>query len=796
MSRRLRCMAAGVLSALVALASIGLDGQTGAKNGEWRFYGGDAGSTKYSPLDQINRDNVKDLRIAWRWRTENFGARPDFNLESTPLMVDGVLFATAGARRNVVAINGATGETLWMWRYDEGARAQRSPRFNSGRGVGYWTDGKDARILYITPGYHLIALDAKSGRPAAGFGVDGIVDLWEDFDQPTPKEGQIGSSSPPMIVGDVAIVGAAMQAGGAPNKENIAGHVRGYDVRTGKRVWIFHTVPKPGEFGHDTWLDHSASYTGNTAVWAPMSADLELGYVYLPVETPTGDFYGGHRPGNNLFADSIVCLDARTGKRVWHFQFIHHDIWDYDTPTAPTLVDITVDGRPIKAVAQITKQAWVYVFDRVTGKPVWPIEERPVPKGDVPGEWYSPTQPFPAKPAPFDRQGVTVDDLIDFTPELKAEAIEDCVGLQNQSDLYAADRGRRQRPQGADDAALRGELAGRGGRSRDRHAVRRLDHGWVPDKPASGSQALQHELHLEQRSDGRASTGRMPGRWPSGTAALQTAVGTNHRDRPEYRGACLGGAQRRHAGMREESSSAERCHPSADGRPRTRRTDRDEDAAAGRRGRRRAQPVRAAFGRTDLPGVPQEDGRGHRSDQAALESDRDSHDLHGEQQAVHRRAVRRHRTARRVPGAQPAVAVVRLATGVVAFAVPGFSAQTPTASQLGPGTFPSAAAAGADVASPSTLAGVFTEDHAARGEDVRRHRQSAISCFVLRGSIYNPAPIRFVADAGQKESSWPVDFVLARWPPSYSSPRLLWRTRRVPSPGLSGMRLVRYCQES
>jgi quinoprotein glucose dehydrogenase len=405
-------------------------GQSGAKNGDWRFYGGDAGSTKYSPLDQINRDNVKDLRIAWRWRTENFGARPDFNLESTPLMVDGVLYATAGARRNVVAINGVTGETLWMWRYDEGTRAQRSPRFNSGRGVAHWTDGKDARILYITPGYRLIALDAKSGRPSAGFGVDGIVDLWEDFDQPSPKEGQIGSSSPPMIVGDVAIVGAAMQAGGAPNKENVAGHVRGYDVRTGKRVWIFHTVPKPGEFGHDTWLDHSASYTGNTAVWAPMSADLELGYVYLPVETPTGDFYGGHRPGNNLFGDSIVCLDARTGKLVWHFQFIHHDIWDYDTPTAPTLIDITVDGRPIKAVAQITKQAWVYVFDRVTGKPVWPVEERPVPKGDVPGEWYSPTQPFPTKPAPFDRQGVTVDDLIDFTPELKAEAIKIAEGFK------------------------------------------------------------------------------------------------------------------------------------------------------------------------------------------------------------------------------------------------------------------------------------------------------------------------------------------------------------------------------
>ena len=414
----------GTLLLVAALTPVGVTGQAGTKNGEWRFYGGDAGSTKYSPLEQISRDNVKNLRIAWRWKTENLGARPDYNFESTPLMIDGVLYTTAGARRNVAAIDAATGETLWLWRYDEGTRAQRSPRFNSGRGVAHWTDGRESRILYITPGYRLIALDAKTGRPADGFGVGGIVDLWENFDQRSPKEGEIGSSSPPMIVGDVAIVGAAMQAGGAPNKENIAGHVRGYDVRTGKRLWIFHTVPQPGEFGYDTWLEESASYTGNTAVWAPMSADLELGYVYLPVETATGDFYGGHRPGNNLFADSLVCLDAKTGKRVWHFQFIHHDIWDYDIPTAPTLVDITVAGRPIKAVAQITKQAWVYVFDRLTGQPVWPIEERPVPKGDVPREWYSPTQPMPTKPAAFDRQGVTPDDLIDFTPELKAEAIK------------------------------------------------------------------------------------------------------------------------------------------------------------------------------------------------------------------------------------------------------------------------------------------------------------------------------------------------------------------------------------
>jgi quinoprotein glucose dehydrogenase len=416
-------LAAGVLVAVMA-GSMPLAGQHGAKNGEWPYYGGDAGSTKYAPLDQINKTNVKDLRIAWRWKADNFGSTPDFNYEATPLMVGGVLYVTAGSRRDVVAIDAATGETLWMWRLDEGRRALVSPRFNSGRGVAYWTDGKEARILHVTPGYRLVALDAKTGRQIPQFGKAGIVDLYEGLDRPAPEDGQIGLGSPPMVVGDVAVVGAAHQGGGGgANKENIAGFIRGYDVRTGKRIWIFHTIPKPGEFGNDTWENDSWSYTGNTGAWAPMAADLELGYVYVPVEAPTNDMYGGHRLGNGLFAESLVCLEAKTGKRVWHYQLVHHGIWDYDLPTTPTLLDITVDGRRIKAVAQVTKQAHTYVFDRVTGQPVWPIEERAVPQSDVPGERTSPTQPHPTKPPPFDRQGITVDDLIDFTPELRAEAI-------------------------------------------------------------------------------------------------------------------------------------------------------------------------------------------------------------------------------------------------------------------------------------------------------------------------------------------------------------------------------------
>jgi quinoprotein glucose dehydrogenase len=276
-------------------------------------------------------------------------------------------------------------------------------------------------VLYVTPGYHLIALNARTGQPVSTFGRDGVVDLYTELDRPAPEDGLIGSSSPPIIVRDTAVVGAALLAF-SKTIGNIAGYVRGYDVRTGKRKWIFHTIPQPGEFGNETWEKDSWAIAGNTAVWTAMSADEELGYVYLPVETPTNDFYGGHRLGNNLFAESLVCLDAATGNRIWHFQLVHHGIWDYDTVAPPILLDVNVNGRPIKAVAQVTKQAFTYVFDRQTGKPVWPIEERPVPKSDVPGERTSPTQPFPTKPPAFDRQGVTVDDLNDLTPELKAEA--------------------------------------------------------------------------------------------------------------------------------------------------------------------------------------------------------------------------------------------------------------------------------------------------------------------------------------------------------------------------------------
>ena len=377
-----------------------------------------------SPLDQIDAKNVKELEIVWRWKADNFGPAPDYNWEVTPLMVGKVLYFTAGSRRDVVAVDAATGETLWMYRLDEGERGDRAPR-KQNRGLAYWTDGKDdARLLLISPGYQLVALDARTGRPVPTFGKNGVVELTEGLDRDVVKPGQIGASSPAIVVRDVVVVGAAMIAGTAPpSKTHVPGYIRGFDVHTGRRIWTFKTIPRPGETGNETWEGDSWQYTGNTGAWAPLAGDEELGYVYVPVEMPTGDFYGGHRLGNNLFGDSLVCLDAKTGARVWHFQLVHHDVWDWEPSSPPILADITVGGKPIKAVAQVTKHAFTFVFDRATGAPVWPIEERPVPQTDVPGERTSPTQPFPTKPVPYDRQGVTTDDLIDFTPELKAEAV-------------------------------------------------------------------------------------------------------------------------------------------------------------------------------------------------------------------------------------------------------------------------------------------------------------------------------------------------------------------------------------
>jgi quinoprotein glucose dehydrogenase len=394
--------------------------------GEWPTYGADLANTRYRPLDQINADNFNNLQIAWKLNTVNLGPRPEFKLEGTPLMVNGVMYTTAGSRRAAVAINPATGELLWMHSENEGARGANAPRALSGRGLAYWTDGKEERIFYVTPGYRLICLDAKTGYPITSFGTNGVVDLKMNDDQDIDLvTGEMGLHSTPIITKDVMIIGAAFKSSGTPKTKRMnKGYVRGFDIRTGKRLWIFHTVPVKGEYGYDTWEKGSAEYTGNTGVWTQMSVDEDLGTVYLPVELPTGDYYGGDRPGNGLFGESLVALDLKTGKRKWHYQFVHHGIWDYDIPAPPILADINVNGRTIKALAQPTKVGFMYVLDRVTGQPVWPIEERPVEQGSVPGEKYSPTQPFPTKPPAFARTGVSLDDLIDFTPALHEEAVE------------------------------------------------------------------------------------------------------------------------------------------------------------------------------------------------------------------------------------------------------------------------------------------------------------------------------------------------------------------------------------
>ena len=391
---------------------------------EWTTYGGDLASTRYSAADQIDAGNFSELEVAWRLKVHNFGPTPEYNFQSTPLMVGGVLYTTAGSRRAVVAADAATGELLWMHRLDEAERGAAAPRRLSGRGLAYRDDGESGQILYVTPGYQLVALDAATGQRMAGFGNNGVVDLKQNMDQDIDLvTGEVGLHAAPVVAGDTILIGAAHLPGSAPKSmENVKGYVRGFDARTGERRWIFHTIPGADEFGNDSWLDESWRYTGNTGVWGQMTVDVELGIAYFATEMPTNDYYGGHRHGDNLFSDSLVAVDLVTGERLWYYQFIHHDVWDWDLPCAPILADITVDGRAIKAVAQPSKQGWLYVFDRETGEPVWPIDERPVEASDVPGELLATTQPYPTKPPAYDRQGVGPEDLIDFTPELRAEA--------------------------------------------------------------------------------------------------------------------------------------------------------------------------------------------------------------------------------------------------------------------------------------------------------------------------------------------------------------------------------------
>ncbi len=411
---------------------------TGAgRQPEWTFIRGNVGSQQYSPLDQITAGNFDDLEVAWEWDGASFGnvlARP------TPIYVDGMLITVAGERRYVIAMDAGTGETLWTFREPSTFRWEYSMRKNHGKGVAYANiDGRDI-IYVVSPGFFLHALDAHTGQPIAGFGghvpIDGFpetgsVDLLEDLGHPfdpyagIPLEiGYITSSSPPIVVNGVIIVGNSAEQGyNQARPENVPGDILGYDARTGEHLWKFNVLPGPGEFGHDTWENDAWEWTGDISSWAPLSADPERNLVYIPTNGATQDFWGGFRPGDNLFSTSLIALDVRTGERKWHFQLVHHDIWNYDTSTAPVLMDVIVEGEEIPALVQITKQAFAYAFNRETGEPIWPIVERPVPPSRIPGEHLAETQPFPTRPAPYDLQGLAEDELIDFTPELRQEAL-------------------------------------------------------------------------------------------------------------------------------------------------------------------------------------------------------------------------------------------------------------------------------------------------------------------------------------------------------------------------------------
>ncbi len=427
---RSMCARRAVVFVLLFLGGALVAAKSEGAKGEWPVYGGDNRATRYSSLDQINKDNVGQLKVAWKWESPD-GAilkqQPDLRpgeFQATPIMVGGVLY-TSTAMSQVAALDAATGHTKWV--FDPETWRVKSPTTKGfmHRGVAYWSGGREARIFIATGDSRLIALDAGTGKKIIQFGDTGEINLRKVglSREVTGPADNYGHTSPPLVCRDVVIVGSYIKDR-SNTREMPSGDVRGFDARSGKLLWTFHTVPQKGEFGNDTWLNDSWKYTGNTNVWAPMSADDELGLVYLPVSTPTNNFFGGERPGDGLFGDSLVCLEARTGQRVWHYQMVHHGIWDYDNPAAPNLLDINVDGRRIKAVAQVTKQGFCYVFDRVTGKPVWPIVERAVPQSQIAGERTAATQPFPTKPPAFERQGVTVDDLIDFTPQLRAEAVE------------------------------------------------------------------------------------------------------------------------------------------------------------------------------------------------------------------------------------------------------------------------------------------------------------------------------------------------------------------------------------
>ena len=617
-----------------------------AGSGQWPAYAGTYAAARYSPLTQIDRSNAKDLRVVWRWKSPDHAIKdgnpkvgPTRANESTPVMVGGTLY-TSTTLSQVAAIDAATGTTKWVFDpkvYENGLGIPANDGWLH-RGVAYWRSGDDERVVILTAFAHMIALDAKTGKPVPTFGTNGWVDLAQGLRRPVDRD-YYTMSSPPVIVRDVIVVGSSVMDwwGQRPSPP---GDVRGFDVRTGRLLWTFNTVPQAGEPGVETWEKDSWKEAGNANVWAPMSADEELGYVYLPVSTPTNDYYGGHRPGDGLYGDSLVCLEAATGKKIWHYQLVRHGLWDYDTPAAPNLIDITVDGRRIKAVAQVTKQAFVYVFDRVTGQPVWPIEDRPVPTSNVPGESAAKTQPFP--------------------PDPRRSTFRVARGGFDRSDAGTAQGGaghhRAIRPRPTVHAAVaarhdpgsgprrRRELVRRRDRSRDRHALRR-DLSPTLRGHRSQAETWRGFVRLHRRISLPAGTAR--------AAAAQAAIRKHRRHRHEHRRASLAHSGR---ARRALSRNPATWHPRAARVSRSqlgagdedrddRRADgllrRPADRAGDRPAGQRSCQLRPAF-----VGVRQGDRRNACGDPAAGERDRLADHLHVRRQAVHR-VPRRRGSARR-----------------------------------------------------------------------------------------------------------------------------------------------------
>ena len=561
----------------------------GTPFGEWRYWGADAWSTRYSPLDQIDANNFGDLEQAWLWRGDNFGPSLDYILRSTPIYVGGRLFTVAGQSRTVSALDPATGEVLWMFREPHTTRWERSSRKSHGKGVAYHeVDGRGV-IYLVTPAFFLHALDAETGLPLEGFGAPvpldgfdetGTVDLLEGLGHPYDPDygipdsiGYITNTSPPIVVNGVVVIGNSNLTGRLdPREENVPGDILAYDARTGEHLWKFNVIPRPGEFGHETWESDAWQWSGNVNAWAPMSADPELGIVYVTTDAPTNDYFGGFRPGDNLFGNSIIALDVRTGERLWHFQGVHHDVWDRDFPLPPTLVDLTVDGERIPALVQNSKQAFVYAFNRVTGEPIWPIEERQVPQSDVPSEQTSPTQPYPTRPAAFEMQGLTEDDLINFTPVLRSLALEIASEWQPRPHVEPTPSlGKCGWQEGRDLLPLRGR---RGEHSRRRgDGPRDGDHVRGVGEVVLGLRARSRHRQGRgvYRSIGPDRRGLAPlpgaGRfsWTRGSPDVQTSVRAYHRHRHEHRRTPLVDSQRRHTGADPEPSQLARTRPAQHG---------------------------------------------------------------------------------------------------------------------------------------------------------------------------------------------------------------------------------------